>query len=181
MEGDAVWAASGTHVIKYLRGKEVARATNPLGTFLSSIVMFGSQLLALTEDGGRMLVWDVSDEPSLSCTIQFDIGFTAVMVLHPATYLNKVLVASSEGDLQLWNIRIQTCIHKVSSSKLLTASAVANSPSSPVTALVQSPAIDVVGIGFTSGEISVYDVRADERLMRMYMEGGGIKAMSFRN
>jgi hypothetical protein len=23
MDGDAVWAASGTHVIKYLRGKEV--------------------------------------------------------------------------------------------------------------------------------------------------------------
>lgn len=46
-------------------------------------------------------------ELSFSCTIQFDIGFTAVMVLHPATYLNKVLVASSEGDLQLWNIRTQ--------------------------------------------------------------------------
>ncbi|KAF9246284.1 Utp21 specific WD40 associated putative domain-containing protein [Melanogaster broomeanus] len=181
MEGDAVWASSGTRVIKYLRGKEVARATNPLGTSLASIVMFGSQLLALTEDGGRMLLWDVSaDEPSLSCTIQFDIGFTAVMVLHPATYLNKVLVASSEGELQLWNIRTQMCIHKFSSSKLLTASSVVT-PSSAITALVQSPAIDVVGIGFTSGEISVYDVRADERLMRMYMEGGGIRAMSFRS
>ncbi|KAF9227632.1 Utp21-domain-containing protein [Gyrodon lividus] len=181
MEGDAVWAASGTCVIKYLRGKEVARATNPLGISLASIVMFGSQLLALTEDGGRMLVWDAStNEPSLSCTIQFDIGFTAVMVLHPATYLNKVLVASSEGDLQLWNIRTQMCIHKFSSSKLLTTPGVATTSSSAITALVQSPAIDVVGIGFTSGEISVYDVRADERLMRMYMEGGGIRAMSFR-
>lgn len=49
-----------------------------------------------------------------------------------------------------------------------------------ITALVQSPAIDVVGIGFTSGEISVYDVRADERLMRMFMEGGGIRALGFR-
>ena len=50
---------------------------------------------------------DFALEPSFSCTIQFDIGFTAVMVLHPATYLNKVLVASREGDLQLWNIRTQ--------------------------------------------------------------------------
>lgn len=89
------------------------------------MVIFGSLLLALAEDGGRMLVWDVSRdgedspskalprtpdftlEPSFSCTIQFDIGFTAVMILHPATYLNKVLVASSEGDLQLWNLRTQ--------------------------------------------------------------------------
>lgn len=106
------------------RSTQVVRATNPLGTSLASMVIFGSLLLALTEDGGRMLVWDVSCdgedshskpfltpdfalEPSFSCTIQFDIGFTAAMVLHPATYLNKVLVASSEGDLQLWNIRTQ--------------------------------------------------------------------------
>lgn len=72
-----------------------------------------------------MVVWDVSrdgedspskashrspdftPEPSFSCTIQFDNGFTAVMILHPATYLNKVLVASGEGDLQLWNVRTQ--------------------------------------------------------------------------
>jgi U3 small nucleolar RNA-associated protein 21 len=56
-----------------------------------------------------------------------------------------------------------------------------NSSSSPITALTQSPAIDVVGVGFMSGEISVYDVRADERLMRMYMDNGGIKALSFRS
>jgi U3 small nucleolar RNA-associated protein 21 len=49
-----------------------------------------------------------------------------------------------------------------------------------VTALVQSPAIDVVGIGFSSGEISVYDVRLDARLMRMFMEGG-VRALGFRS
>lgn len=53
--------------------------------------------------------------------------------------------------------------------------------SSPITALTQSPAIDVVGVGFLSGEISVYDIRADERLMRMYMDNGGIRALSFRS
>jgi U3 small nucleolar RNA-associated protein 21 len=47
--------------------------------------------------------------------------------------------------------------------------------------LVQLPAIDVVGIGFASGEISVYDIRADERLMRMFMEGGGIRSLGFRS
>jgi U3 small nucleolar RNA-associated protein 21 len=49
-----------------------------------------------------------------------------------------------------------------------------------VTALVQSPAIDVVAIGFTSGEISVYDVRLDARLMRIFMEGG-VRALGFRS
>ncbi|KAH7912241.1 Utp21 specific WD40 associated putative domain-containing protein [Hygrophoropsis aurantiaca] len=184
MDGDAVWAASGIHVIKYLRGKEVARVTNPIGTKLSSITIFGSQLLALTEDGGRMFIWDISSpDLTLFCTIQFDIGFTAVFMLHPATYVNKILVASAEGDLQLWNIRTQTCIHKFAGSKLLTLPTqnTSSTPPSAITALTQSPAIDVVGIGFTSGEISVYDVRADERLMRMYMDNGGIRALSFRS
>ena len=39
----------------------------------------------------------------LRSTIQFDQDFTATLILHPATYLNKVLVASSQGTMQLWN------------------------------------------------------------------------------
>lgn len=76
---------------------------------------------------------------------------------------------------------LRTCIHKFSSPKLLTTQGFANMTSSAITALVQSPAIDVVGIGFTSGEVSVYDIRADERLMRMFMEGGAIRGLSFRS
>lgn len=140
-------------------------------------------------------------EQALSANLQFDVGFTATSILHPATYLNKVLIASQEGDMQLWNIRTQcvrsfsiriftefspacrTCIHKFSHSQLCTLSSQQNmgTLSSPITALTQSPALDVVGIGFLSGEISVYDIRADERLMRMYMDNGGIKALSFRS
>lgn len=58
MSGDSVWASTGPHVVKYIRGKEVGRLTNPLGTKLSFILVFGEQLLALTENGSRMLIWD---------------------------------------------------------------------------------------------------------------------------
>jgi hypothetical protein len=74
----------------------------------------------------------------------------------------------------------RTRIHNFTNSKLITSPHAEASPSA-ITALTQSPAIDVVGIGFTTGEISVYDVRADERLMRMFMEGGAVRALSFRN
>ena len=78
--------------------------------------------MALTEDGSRMLIWDMSTmgtnllfgagmtsdfELELASSLEFENGFTATTVLHPATYLNKVLVASSEGNMQLWNIRTQ--------------------------------------------------------------------------
>ncbi|GJE90786.1 WD40 and Utp21 domain-containing protein [Phanerochaete sordida] len=180
MEGKAVWAAAGPDVIKYLRGKEVARLSNPLGSPISFILIFGTQMLALTEDGKRMLAWD-TNELKLQSMMEFEPGFTATSILHPSTYLNKVLVGSSQGNMQLWNIRTQTCIHKFSSASLLTSPS-GSQDGSPVaiTALAQSPAIDVVGIGFASGEISVYDVRMDERLLRMKMQDGAVRALSFR-
>ncbi|KAF7796706.1 hypothetical protein EIP86_007889 [Pleurotus ostreatoroseus] len=180
MDGKAIWVSSGTELIKYLRGKEVARISNPLGSPLSFILVFGNQILALTEDGGRMLVWDTV-EGVLQCSIQFDAGFTATSILHPATYLNKVLVSSSEGHMQLWNIRAQACIHKFSASSLLTSPSGSQNTPTSITAMAQSPAIDVVGVGFASGEISVYDVRMDERLLRMVMQDGAIRALSFRS
>lgn len=46
------------------------------------------------------------------------------------------------------------------------------SSASAITALVQSPAVDIVGIGFASGEVSIYDIRADERLLGVNMGSG---------
>lgn len=73
----------------------------------------------------------------------------------------------------------RTCIHKYAGPSLRDN----HDPNSPcaITALTQSPAIDVVGIGFSTGEISLYDIRADERLMRIYMDGGPIRGLSFRS
>ncbi len=49
----------------------------------------------------------------LQSSIQFEPGFTATTILHPATYLNKILVGSSQGSLQLWNIRTQYVPHSL--------------------------------------------------------------------
>ncbi|KAI0320117.1 Utp21-domain-containing protein [Amylostereum chailletii] len=177
MDGDAVWAAAGPHVLKYIRGKEVTRLTNPLDAPLASILIFGSQLLALTEDGGKLLMWDTATE-EFQGQIQFEPGFTATHMLHPATYINKIVVGSSEGTLQLWNVRTQSCIHKFSSANLL-ATTSSSSPAA-ITSLAQSPAIDVIAVGFASGEIALYDIRADEKLMRIFMREGGARALAFR-
>lgn len=85
---------------------QIARLSNPLGITLASILVFGNQLLALSEDGAKLFTWKTEDG-SLQSTIQFEPGFTATTMLHPATYLNKILVGSSQGTMQLWNIRTQ--------------------------------------------------------------------------
>jgi len=38
--------------------------------------------------------------------IQFNAdSFRITTIIHPATYLNKILLGSQQGSLQLWNIR----------------------------------------------------------------------------
>lgn len=72
----------------------------------------------------------------------------------------------------------RTCVHKISYGRL--SESQSSHLSSSVTALTQSPAIDVVGVGFTSGEISIYDIRADEKMMRIFVREGPVRAISFR-
>lgn len=43
-------------------------------------------------------------------TLEFPDGFSATKVVHPASYLNKVVVASKEGALAVWNVRTG-CVH----------------------------------------------------------------------
>lgn len=120
IHGNYVWATAGPEVLQYETGKQVGRLAlllfssftsiqvatflNPQGTPLSVMLNFGDQVLALTEDGRYLHAWDVGTG-NLDTSIVFDDGFTATHVIHPATMLNKVLVASAEGSMQLWNIR----------------------------------------------------------------------------
>ena len=68
-------------------------------------------------------------------------------------------------------------LHQFDSQKLCDAAA--NSPYA-ITALVQSHVTDVVGVGFSNGGASIYDIRQDERLFQVRMDGGAIRALSFR-
>ncbi|XP_039856483.1 WD repeat-containing protein 36-like isoform X1 [Simochromis diagramma] len=89
-------------------------------------------------------------------------------MMHPSTYLNKVLLGSSQGALQLWNIK---------TSKLLFTFA---GWSAGVTVLQQSPAVDVVGVGTATGRIIIHNIRLDETLMSFTQDWGPITSLSFR-
>jgi U3 small nucleolar RNA-associated protein 21 len=107
----------------------------------------------------------------LEFTIPFPSTFTATHLLHPSTYLNKVLIGSSQGSLALYNLRSRSLIHSFPSPTPA-------SPS-PITALAQSPAVDIVGVGYLDGNIRLLDLRMDEEIMRLRMEGG-VGSLSFR-
>ncbi len=97
------------------------------------LLPLGDQLIS-ADSGGDVIVWDVQEggeEAALqsfspaslfqqfcypSCLalslsdiylrLQFDPAtFNVSAMMHPSTYLNKVLLGSSQGALQLWNIK----------------------------------------------------------------------------
>jgi len=44
--------------------------------------------------------------------IQFsNASFQVISVMHPSTYLNKILFGSKQGELQLWNIKSNKMIY----------------------------------------------------------------------
>lgn len=72
-----------------------------------------------------------------------DLGpdYLPTCMAHPDTYLNKVLIGSASGQLQLWNF--------ASGKKLYTF----NVGQSKICCLTPSPALDVIAIGLSDGYI----------------------------
>lgn len=89
-------------------------------------------------------------------------------VVHPSTYLNKVLLGSKQGQLQLWNVRTSKLIYTFAGW------------GSPVLCLAQSPAVDVVGAGLEDGTVVMHNLKFDESLMKFRQEWGPVTALSFR-
>lgn len=77
---------------------------------------------------------------SLPGQAEVDLGadFQPTCIAHPDTYLNKVIIGSSHGKVELWNF--------ISGKRLYTFDF-----KSAVHCLTPSPALDVVGVGLADG------------------------------
>lgn len=162
-----VYVASGKKVTAFARNKEVVHTYIGHGTDVHILLPFGDHVISVDRDC-VVIIWDVQSEEEY-LQIKFDkVSFEVSAVMHPSTYLNKILFGSSQGGLQLWNIK---------SNKLLyTFPGWASS----ITVLQQSPAVDVVGVGLSSGEIILHNIKFDESLMKFQQDWGPVTSLSFR-
>ncbi|TNM91826.1 hypothetical protein fugu_018837 [Takifugu bimaculatus] len=144
-------------VMRYQEHKHDVRLLLPLGDHLVS-----------ADSGGDVIVWDVQGG-DIYLRLEFNpSSFDVSAMMHPSTYINKVLLGSSQGALQLWNIK---------TSKLLFSFP---GWSAAVTVLQQSPAVDVVGVGTATGRIIIHNIRLDETLMSFKQDWGPISSLAFR-
>lgn len=134
---------------------------------MTHILPFGPHLIAIDEEN-VLRVWEIRSE-ELVLTLPFSKeSFEMSAMMHPSTYLNKILLGSRQGQLQLWNIRTQSCVFTFKGWK------------SQVTHLTQAPAIDVVAIGCEDGSIYIHNLKCDETIIKFKQEWGAVLGMTFR-
>lgn len=181
---DSLLVAAGPTVYRFVRGREAARYQTEApeeelpGHILSSLLVFGDYVCALSADGRHMFSWSLATNELLR-TVTFGSEFTASMFAHPATYLNKVVVGGTDGSLQLWNIRTGSLIHTFDALEVRggrRSTGVAG-----IVWMMQSPAVDVMAVAYADGLVSLFDVKEGDCLFVVRVEGGlGAGCLAFR-
>ena len=97
--------AHGVWIFK--RGRKIAELEEPMGGWNRSgwkeILVFGDWIAGVYGNG-ETIVWKVSTK-DVHTIIQSSKGGEVVGVVHPSTYLNKIVIARAGGDLQIWNVK----------------------------------------------------------------------------
>lgn len=197
-----IWVACRDTVKAFSRGQEVGCFRGHRGN-VHILLPFGEHLISI-DDRNCLKIWAVKAKGEslqlqlshiqnirhLLCTKIMKALFTAFLysfpielygelhfdpksfpvtcAMHPSTYLNKILLASRSGTMQLWNVHTSKLIYSFAGW------------GSAVLAVVQSPAVDVVGVGLENGGVVLHNLRYDETLMKFQQEWGPVLTLSFR-
>ncbi|KAF9427470.1 hypothetical protein BGZ94_004836 [Podila epigama] len=165
--GDVTFVACGSEIVSYKRSKEIGRFScgDAPNLSIASLEIFGQHIISICSDNSVKLHDHTTGE--LYTTIDFDPSFTVTTLIHPSTYLNKILIGSNQGTMQIWNIRTSTMIYSFEAF------------SSPITCFTQTPVVDVIAVGLLDGSIIIRNIRTDATIMTMKQEGK-VTSISFR-
>ena len=86
-------------------------------------------------------------------SVETPVPFHTTCLIHPDTYLNKILVGSEDGRMRLWNVRAEKLVYEFEGW------------GSPVVCIKQSPALDVVAVGLGDGRVVVHNLKYDKSVM----------------
>ncbi|XP_073933073.1 WD repeat-containing protein 36 isoform X2 [Castor canadensis] len=166
-DGRLVFAAYGNVFSAFARNKEVVHTFKGHKAEIHLLQPFGDHIISVDSDS-VLIIWHIySEEEYLQLTFDKSI-FKISAILHPSTYLNKILLGSEQGSLQLWNVKSNKLLYTFPGWKV------------GVTALQQAPAVDVVAVGLVSGQVIIHNIKFDETLMKFRQDWGPITSISFR-
>ncbi|XP_068656250.1 uncharacterized protein [Aristolochia californica] len=167
---DYTFAAFGNNIAVFRRSHQVATWSKH-NEKINSLLLFGEHVLSLDAKGNMFLWAFKGTELNLAPVehIQLEQNFSPTCVMHPDTYLNKVVFGSQEGSMQLWNISSKKKLYEFKGW------------SSSVQCCVSSPALDVVAVGCSDGKVHVHNLKYDEEIVSFtHATRGSVTALSFR-
>ncbi|CAM9462758.1 unnamed protein product, partial [Choristocarpus tenellus] len=173
------YVGSGCKILEWRR----LACLGTLGTHPGTVrflLCLGEVLVSLCEQG-ELKTWDLKrrrvegrgeadGNGIITCDASLEAGFIPSALAHPPTYLNKVVVGSEGGEMQLWNIRVGRRVHTYRSLE---------SGGSGVTCIEPSPALDVAAVGLTDGRVQVINLRTDFLLISFRQEVA-VTSLTFR-
>ncbi|KAL9250535.1 WD repeat-containing protein [Drosera capensis] len=166
---DYTFAAYGSEIAVCKRAHQVA--TWSAHKFkVRLLFLFGEHILSV-DAKGNLHIWAFKGieehlEPVGHLTLED--GFTPACIIHPDTYLNKIIIGSQEGSLQLWNVSTKKKLYDFKGWN------------SPITCCLPSPALDVVAVGCADGKIHVHNIRFDEEIVNFtHSTRGAVTTVSF--
>ncbi|GMH45573.1 hypothetical protein BSKO_13530 [Bryopsis sp. KO-2023] len=143
-----IYAAVGNRIEVCYKQRRIGTITGHGGKIVS-LLCIADLILSIGKDG-KLMVWDDENYQTPQMTAEFGDGFTPVCMVHPDTYINKVLVGSLEGSMQLWNFQSGKLVHTFKGW------------GSSVQCMEASPALDVVAVGLGDGRAVVFNLKYDE-------------------
>ncbi|XP_060525873.1 WD repeat-containing protein 36 [Cylas formicarius] len=162
-----VYTACENVIYAWRRGTELKHVYRGHHGRVHLMLPFGPHLISV-DDHGRVKIWDIKNE-SVYLELTFDKNkFHITALMHPSTYINKILFASDKGQMQLWNInkaKMVYCFKQWDTG---------------ISCVEQAPALDVVGIGFVDGKIVIHNLKFDETIMEFTQDWGLVTSISFR-
>lgn len=167
---DFTFAAFGNDIAVFKRAEQIG-AWSKHRERVTMLLLFGEHVLSM-DLKGNLYIWAFKgNELNLPPVghIMLEEKFSPSCIMHPDTYLNKVILGSQEGSFQLWNISTKKKLYEFKGWK------------SSIHCCVSSPALDVVAIGCADGKVHVHNVRYDEELVTFtHSTRGAVTALSFR-
>ncbi|KAH8740456.1 hypothetical protein FG386_002968 [Cryptosporidium ryanae] len=186
---ESVYVSMGNKVEGYNRHEKIFELNKHSMNILGMLVL-GEYLVSWDEES--VLVSDLNSDFLVNkLELDLDANDKIVSIIHPETYLNKVLVVMSRG-CELWNVNTNKKIHRFKSiDEILLKSrftgfglANLNSKFERVTQILstaKSSHPDIIGIGTQNGFIYTLDIANDIILVSLehMPEQKGITSMSF--
>lgn len=162
-----VYAASDKQIFAWRSGNVIKHKYKGHKKNVHLMLPFGPHLVSIDEDS-CLKVWHIRTEEEYLEIPFSNKEFKISAIMHPPTYLNKILLGSEQGGLQLWNIKSGKLVHNFKSF------------TSKVNVLESAPAIDVAAIGLMDGSIVLLNLKYEEQIMDFKQDWGPVTGISFR-